>query len=524
MATVIDSLVVLLGLDASNYKKGRETAEKETKETARVTKSSADDITKSLVEVGKTVAGLFLGFETVTGFAKFLGGLNASEAALGRTAQRLDMGVHELNRWGQAAALLGGSAEGTQAAFEVLTAGVNRFLSGQGSSPILDLMRQAGVATVTAAGKLRNQGEVFEEFARKTAHWTDSMRAQRLKDAGINQDEIAYLLRSNAERQDALRIAESHNNVTDESVKKAQELQEYWRDIGQRIEAAGQIILEAITPALESVLSVFSDINVQGDEFQTGLKLIGSAAVVIKNLFVGMGDAIGGAAAAIGAALHGDFKGAAAILKDQSARSTERNEKEAPDLLDLWETKDNTAAKQANIVARSGENAGGYQPPPGSKAARFNNPGNILDRQGNERRYASPAEGQAALERDLAIKMRRGLRTVDAIITAYEGGDTVHNNIPAYIADVRKRLGKNELTPDDIKSLAQAIAIHESGPTPGIAGKVSGASTGGNCCTTVTIGTIQVNAPNADPRAVADHIAGAIQRKQDVSQAMQGQS
>ena len=46
MATVIDSLVVLLGLDASNYKKGREQAEKETGETARKAKAAADQITK----------------------------------------------------------------------------------------------------------------------------------------------------------------------------------------------------------------------------------------------------------------------------------------------------------------------------------------------------------------------------------------------------------------------------------------------------------------------------------------------
>jgi hypothetical protein len=252
--------------------------------------------------------------------------------------------------------------------------------------------------------------------------------------------------------------------------------------------------------------------------------------VVIKNIFVGMGDAIGGAAAAIGAALHGDFKGAAAILSDQSKRSKERNEKEASDLLDLWETKGNTAAKQANVVARSGESGGGFTPSPTSVAGRNNNPGNILDASGKERSYGSLAEGQAALEHDLTVKMRRGLKTVDAIITAYEGNDNVRNNIPAYIADVRKRLGKNELSESDIKQLAQAIAMHESpgiqsGPTPGLVSRAAGgaAQAGGNQ-TTVSVGTIQVNAPNADPKAVADQVPAAIQRKFSVSQADTGQA
>ena len=518
MATVIDSLVVLLGLDASNYKKGRETAEKETKETARQSKAAADDITKSLTEVGRTVAGLFLGFESATGFVKWLGGLNASEAALGRQAQRLNLSAHELNKWEQAGALAGGSAEGTAAAFETLTAGVTKFLSGQGSSPIIDLLRQAGVSAVDASGKIRNQGEVFEEFARNTAHWGSVWQAQRLRAAGINDDEITYLLKSNDERAKTLRIAESHNNITEESVRKAQELQQYWRDIGQRISAAGQSILVAITPALESVLDIFGDINGESEQFQTGIKLIGSAAVGIKFAFAAVGDSVGAFAAALGALAHGDFKGAAAIAKDWMTQSSAREGTTGAALDKVW---NGPAGFSGNRTGGWGDE-GGYSPPAGSKAARFNNPGNILDSKGNERQYASPAEGQAALEKDLAIKMRRGLRTVDAIINAYEGGDNVHNNIPAYIADVRKRLGKNELSPDDIKALAQAIAIHESGPTPGLTGRnVGGAS---NHSTTVTTGDIIINSPSADPRAVAAQVPAALQRKMDVTQAMQGQS
>jgi hypothetical protein len=174
---------------------------------------------------------------------------------------------------------------------------------------------------------------------------------------------------------------------------------------------------------------------------------------------------------------------------------------------------------------------GQYAPPPGSKAARFNNPGNILDAAGNERRYATPEEGQAALERDLAIKMRRGLKTVDAIITAYEGNGKFKNDVPAYIADVRKQLGKNDLNESDIKALSAAIGRHESGPgvqygpTPGLASRGPGNGTQpAGSQTTVSVGTIQVNAPNSDPRAVADQVPAAIQRKFSVSQADTGQS
>lgn len=317
MATVIDSLVVLLGLDASNYKKGRETAEKETKETARKSKAAADDITKSLVDVGRQVAVLMLGFDSAIGFGKWLGALNAGEAALGRTSANIGMSAHELNKWGNAVELAGGSATDAQAAFTQLTEDFQKMNTTGEQSQLLQFLRARSVNIRDANGNLRDQGQIFEELADKTAQYGRQYQVTMFKQAGLSQGYINYLVQQRDIRNDQLRTAERDNAVTDETVKKAAELQQYWRNIGLQISAAGQMILTAITPTLTQVLKIFGDVNAESEEFTTGLKLIGSAAVVIKNLFVGMGDAIGGAAAAIGAALHGDFKGAAAILKDQ---------------------------------------------------------------------------------------------------------------------------------------------------------------------------------------------------------------
>ena len=534
-STVIDSLVVLLGLDASNYKKGREQAEKETKETARVAKGSADDITKALTEVGRTVATLFLGFESATGFAKFLGNLNSGEAALGRTAQRLGISAHELNKWGLAADLAGGSAADAQASFDTLTQAALKFQSGQGSSPILDLLRQAQVNPFRSSrASSAARAKFSEELARKTAHWGSVWQAARFKAAGIADGEISYLIKSDAQRAAILEKAERQNAVDAGSVEQAQALQQTWREIGQAITSAGQTMLSQITPALKIMFDALLGINGQTDALHTTFNAVGlivkflaSAVLAIKNTFFQIGDAIGGVAAAMSALFRGDIKGALAIIKANREIDQQANADTAETISRVWDAPPGTAAAKA--AGPSTAAAGTFTPSATSKAGRFNNPGNILDAQGNERRYATLGEGQAALEKDLAIKMRRGLRTVDAIITAYEGNDNVHNNIPAYIADVKKRLGKNDLSEADIKSLAQAIAMHESpgvqsGPTPGVARGTIDRGGGGGNSTTVSVGAIHVNAPNADPNAVADKIPAAIQRKLDVTQAAQGQS
>lgn len=516
MATVIDSLVVLLGLDASNYKKGRETAEKETSETARKAQIGADAITKSLTEVGRTIAGLFLGFESATGLTKWLGGLNAGEAALGRTAANIDMSAHELNKWGNAVELAGGSAQDAQAAFTQLTQDFQKMNATGEQSALLQFLRARSVNIRDANGNLRDQGEILEELADKTAQYGRAYQATMFAQVGLSQGEINYLTQSSELRQQQLALSERNNAVNDESVRKAQELQLYWRNVMQHIAAAGQLILTAVTPAMEQLLKVFGEVNTQGDEFATGLKLIGSAAIIIKNLFAGIGDTLGGAAAAVGAALHGDFRGALNILKDQSANSNARNGKEAANLNDLWEQRQ---AAAANAVIQ--QSAGGDR----GVTYRNHNPGNLRPYQAGQatdsrgfRTFGTDAEGKAALEADLRAKMSEGLKTISAIISKY--APPSENDTSGYISEVSRQLRKGAgetLTDADIKLLAQAITTHEGA-------QVRTAAAGATHTTTVSVDSIHVSSPSADPRAVADQIPAAIKRKYSVSQADSGQS
>src|SRR5580658_1785022 len=196
MATVIDSLVVLLGLDGSNYKKGREQAQKETGETARKVQESADHITKSLLDVGKAVGVLFLGFETASGFTKWLAGLNTGEAALGRTAANIGMSAHELNKWGNAVKIAGGDASDAQGAFAQLSEDFQKMNTTGEQSALLQFLRARSVNIRDANGNLRNQGEILEELADKTAQYGRQYQVTMFRQAGLSQGEINYLTQS----------------------------------------------------------------------------------------------------------------------------------------------------------------------------------------------------------------------------------------------------------------------------------------------------------------------------------------
>lgn len=511
--SVIDALVVTLGLDAKQWTKGREQADKDVEETRRHTKTAADDISKSLLEVGKTIGGLFLGFETATGFAKFLGNLNVGEAALGRTAANINMSAHELNKWGNAVQLAGGDAADAQVAFGQLTEDFQKMAATGEQSQLLQFFRARGVNIRDENGNLRDQGKLFEELADKTAQYGRQYQVTMFKQAGLAQGYINYLVQTKTAREELLRAAERNNGVDEESVRKAQELQQYWRDIGQQVSKVGQEILSSITPTLEAAVRYAKNLYVEisnSDQAKVGVQAITGE---FKNLSQLVGTITGGWKALIG--LLATSKPPAWIAFIERTASALVNF--FPNLVFKNKFGWDTGEDREESPAASDTSAAPYVPPAGSKAARNNNPGNI-QRNGVERRYATPEEGAAALESDLRAKMARGLKTVDAIIDAYEGGDNVHNDIPAYIADVKRRIGKNQVSESDIAQLARAISIHESGPSAGRSGGGSSNST------SIEVGKIEVHSASADPRAVAEQIPAAIKRKYAITQADTGQS
>ncbi len=519
MATVIDSLVVLLGLDASNYKKGRETAEKETGETARKAQASADAITKSLTEVGRTVASLFLGFESASGLTKWLGSLNAGEAQLGRTAANIGMSAHELNKWGNAVTLAGGSAADAQGAFSQLTKDFQTMSTGAGPpSALLELLRNRGVNIRDQNGALRDQGQIFEELADKTAQYGRAYQITMFTAAGLSQGEAEYLAQSKQLREDQLRLAEQNNSVDEDSVQNAQELQEYWRNIGLQIEGAGQKVLLYLTPHVKDAFTATSDLMAEFED-TGGLDRIAQIMQIISNFAKSIGDSIQYWSKVVNDSAIGKYFDWAFKMYGKG--------------LDLLAG--TTPGSNPPTTAASSPSTPAVQPDLGV-SYRNNNPGNLRPYKAGQaadsrgiRIFGSAAEGKAALDADIAAKLHKGLDTIAKIINVYApAGD--NNNVPAYIADLVKQTGKgaNEhLTDADRPAIEAAIIKHEGaqyGPTPGAVGTAKNGAANANSSTTVSVGTIQVNAPNADPRAVADQTAGAIHRKFSVSQADTGQS
>ena len=161
MATIIDSLLVKLGLDSSEFTTGKAKVDKGLKDTGSEAEKAGGKLKKS----GKDGAE---GFETVAkSAAKFLaivGGTVAikrfienqieANSALDRFSKNLGEAAASISAWSQAAELAGGSADGLQGTMDMLSKSQTE-LQLTGQSGLIPYFSALGVSLSDAAGKAR---------------------------------------------------------------------------------------------------------------------------------------------------------------------------------------------------------------------------------------------------------------------------------------------------------------------------------------------------------------------------------
>nr|DAM68851.1 MAG TPA: tail tape measure [Caudoviricetes sp.] len=150
MATVIDSFMITLGLDPTDFNKGIDEASKKTESFA-----------SKLIKKGTAAATAFFSFGGIIAQVK---GLAAGADGIGKIADRIGANASDLYAWGTAAELSGGSVRGLFDSVEGLNKQLTR-IAVTGKSRILPFFEQLGVAVVDDSGKVRNVFDVLRDLA-----------------------------------------------------------------------------------------------------------------------------------------------------------------------------------------------------------------------------------------------------------------------------------------------------------------------------------------------------------------------
>jgi hypothetical protein len=260
MPTIIDSLLVTLGLDDSNFTQGQKKASADLKRTKEDANSAAKQISASgkqaaefFTKLRNEAIGLFSVFMGARGVKDFVQSITQGDAAVGRLAHNLDISTETLSAWEGAAERVGGSASGMDSSMQSLTSEIQNFaLTGQSS--VIPYFRALGVAVTDHNGKMRQVGDIYLDLADKFSHMDPARASAFGRHLGMDQGTINLLEQGRAGVAKLLEEQRKLGVVSEKDAENAQRLQKNFADLRQAFTSIGRTIVNELTPGIIELL------------------------------------------------------------------------------------------------------------------------------------------------------------------------------------------------------------------------------------------------------------------------------
>lgn len=577
MATVIDQLVVKLGLDSSEFEAG----EKRIDEGLDKTKARTEKTGKDIEENGKRAANFFGQIEKAAikffavltvgrGLSDFTQTVIGTGAQLDRMSGRLGTSADTLSRWAGAVRQSGGTTEGFLGTVQGLSASLTE-LKLTGNTGILPYLQALGVSVADANGKAKPLEQLLGDIGDKLNALPNKGDAFNIgRNLGIDDGTINLLLKG---RTEVTRLLAAQQAYSDADAKAAREAQERWEGVKLNIERTTQAIVikalpvieriskamlgfaEAAVPIILQVMDAFSDLDkVTGGWSTTLIGILATLRLITgAGILGGLGALKTGIAGlALGGAGYAGYKAGEQINEHLSDETKDTIGEYVAKTLAFFGNKE---AQEAVRINEGGAPVPSTQPPSNtggttsststtnitnlpSRAERNNNPGNLEfhgqagaepeNGSGRFAKFSNASEGVAALVKQLKRYGGRGLDTLDKIVNTYAPSN--ENDTQAYIAALSKKLGvdanqKLDLNnADTLAGLVKGISRHESGSdflkdTDVLTGLkmagVDGGSSGQQQAPNMSIGEVKVYTQATDATGIARDIKGALVRQAD---------
>jgi hypothetical protein len=545
MATVIDSLIVKLGLDPRDYKKGAAEFERVTKETETTVRKSTESMASGFRRVAAEVIGLFVAVRSVQDVVGFFERVNASTRQLGLDSNNFGIAANELRDWQNAAVLAGGSAEGvTQTIASLQKSLFNLQYTGAVSDQIIFLQR-LGVQFRSATGQvapfksiLMQTAAIMEKNGRSRAE-----NFQYLQAAGFDAGSINLILNGTKALAAFYEQQKKLPQLTQADIAASTRLAQAWELLKEKFVVAAQKLITDAEPALTRLFALFQRgidwINAHQEDitrfFEGFFKWFEDTKNIdsVKGFFSDLATIVGGLARGMGFL-------ASAILSVTEAygKLVAGTSVPLPPLLRA------AVALWSGVIRGAGGNANRN---PLTGELLNHNRGNIkaVGDQPRDARgfrvFANDQEGIAAINHQLDLYAARGINTISGIVNTYAPASD-NNDVSAYISALMSATGRGAndvLGAADRAPLIRAIVLHETGAgpqitvprssmtpqapaTPGLYTRGPPTSARGGPQTSVDIGTMNIQTQATDANGIMADAWRSVQRKFQVAQAEPG--
>ena len=580
MATIIDSLIITLGLDPSKYKKGQQEVAAIGKKGADDTKKYANEIEKqnkraaeSFANIKKEALGLFAVIIGANGIKDFTQKTVASMVATSNAAHAMGQAVGDVAAFGNMIKHNGGNAEAATQSLMGLSQAMQRFKSfGE-----INLDMQRGLGMIGALDPNLSAKQVFDRFA----NWSTGKKGPEVEQVGqmlgFDQDIINEAMKGGARAAKDFAEAKKRSITEEKSYDSVRKLLGAFQDLRQELAKDGAEMLTDFSPALINILNTTRELAQKFPEVAKGIMAVVIALGALKGAAIGAGllraltggaAAAGGAEAAAGgaAAAGGPLAALAGLMglpillgaadgafQYQSARHDPRAASDA-DLaagMDyarsrLKQVPDGPAGASVRADLLSGAFAiqkemDRRMAPTGGAAASAstgangdtaginnNNPGNIRSQSGGFMKYKTLGEGINAMHKQLLrYQDKYGLNTISEIVNRW--APPSENDTAAYIRDISKYTGFgpnqsiNLHDPAVLAALQAAMIGHETGNRSFSAARLlGGRSSISYHGSGVNIGTLNIYAKDGSGREIVHAIRNKLDGLTMAASANQG--
>lgn len=257
MATIIDALVVTLGLDTSEFRRGQKEAEDALDET----KATAEETGKKMEASGKQAASFFSGLRnqiialagvtlSLKGIEDFMSSFSSKLNDLSIASTAFGMKAKNLDGWVQAGKAFGVSAEEIASSFSKISDAQEKLQAGRGKDQIItDIMR---FSNMTGAG-IDVMNDSAETVNRKIEANFSKLSAEQQRAFGMELGRGYAWQKWSATGHSVSDIDEFTKNsgVNDAAIQSAERMRKAWVKVTQTIENIGYIIYTELEPHLE---------------------------------------------------------------------------------------------------------------------------------------------------------------------------------------------------------------------------------------------------------------------------------
>lgn len=306
MATIIDSLIVTLGLDGAQFKAGVQEAEREQDDLTKNTKKNTGDREKvnrqiadaqkkrageevsqnkkaveaqkktndGYKEMRKNVLALVSVFTAGIGIKNFFASTINDAAALGFLSDNLKISTERLSAWQKASERAGGSAGGIVAQLKESADTLAQLKSGLGPNEGLQwFFRLGGSSSDLKDGNsyLLARSKIIHDLFK-----VDPTNAALMaKQMGVAEDQFNLLKQGPDAVMALVQAQEKNSAVTRTAADDALKLQNSWLDFTQSIGATARTLVLTLAPAITTVMQQFAKWADKVGENKDGIRQLG---------------------------------------------------------------------------------------------------------------------------------------------------------------------------------------------------------------------------------------------------------